>query len=82
VREAAVISFEDEDDLTKSKAFVVLRESFQPSAEIIAALNETVQPLGGYKLPAAYKFIAELPRTTLLKIDRRALRALDAAKKA
>ena len=56
--------------------------SFQPSAEIIIALNEVVQPLGRYKVPATYEFIAELPRTTLLKIDRRALRALDAAKRA
>ena len=33
-----------------------------------------VRPLGGYKVPERFAFIDELPRTTLLKIDRRALR--------
>jgi acyl-coenzyme A synthetase/AMP-(fatty) acid ligase len=33
-----------------------------------------MRPLGGYKVPKRYEFIDELPRTTLMKIDRRALR--------
>jgi acyl-CoA synthetase (AMP-forming)/AMP-acid ligase II len=33
-----------------------------------------VRSLGGYKVPERFAFIDELPRTTLLKIDRRALR--------
>jgi len=41
---------------------------------LIAELCAAVRPLGGYKVPARYEFIGELPRTTLMKIDRRALR--------
>jgi acyl-coenzyme A synthetase/AMP-(fatty) acid ligase len=37
-------------------------------------LCAAVRPLGGYKVPERYEFIEELPRTTLMKIDRRALR--------
>ena len=74
VREAAVVSFEDNDGLTKPRAFLVLREGFSQSPQLIEELNQAVAPLGGYKVPASYEFIAELPRTTLLKIDRKALR--------
>jgi benzoate-CoA ligase len=75
VHEAAVVSFTDGDGFTKPKAYVVLRQGFSGDDALIAELCAAVRPLGGYKVPEAYEFIAELPRTTLLKIDRRALRA-------
>lgn len=75
VREAAVVGFAAPDGLTRAKAFVVLRPGFAPSAGLFATLDDAVRPLGGYKVPAAYEVMAELPRTTLSKIDRRALRA-------
>jgi benzoate-CoA ligase len=75
VREAAVVSCTDRDGFTKPMAYMVLRQGFVPSDALIAELAAAVRPLGGYKVPARYEFIDELPRTTLLKIDRRALRA-------
>jgi benzoate-CoA ligase len=75
VREAAVVSCADAEGFTKPLAYVVLREGFSPGEALIAELCAAVRPLGGYKVPERYEFIDELPRTTLLKIDRRALRA-------
>ncbi len=74
VLETAVIGFEDEQGLTKPKAFVVLREGFSPSGQLIDELKAQVRPLGGYKVPAVIEILKELPRTTLMKIDRKALR--------
>jgi benzoate-CoA ligase len=75
VREAAVVSFTDRDGFTKPMAYVVLREGHAGGDALIAELANAVRPSGGYKVPERYEFIEELPRTTLLKIDRRALRA-------
>ena len=75
VREAAVVSCADPEGFTKPLAYVVLRQGFLPGEALIAELCAAVRPLGGYKVPERYEFIDELPRTTLLKIDRRALRA-------
>ena len=74
VREAAVVSFTDHDGFTKPIAYVVLRQGYAQSDALIAELGAAVRPLGGYKVPERYEFIGELPRTTLMKIDRRALR--------
>jgi benzoate-CoA ligase family protein len=75
VREAAVVSCADAEGFTKPLAYVVLRQGFSAGEALIAELCAAVRPLGGYKVPERYEFIDELPRTTLLKIDRRALRA-------
>jgi benzoate-CoA ligase len=74
VREAAVVSFEDKAGLTKPRAFVVLRDEFTESPQLIEELKAAVAPIGSYKIPESFRFVAELPRTTLLKIDRKALR--------
>jgi len=74
VREAAVVSFADAEGFTKPMAYVVLRDGFSQSDALVAELCAAVRPLGGYKVPERYAFIDALPRTTLLKIDRRALR--------
>ncbi len=74
VMESAVVGFDDSDGLTKAKAFVVLRASYTASDALIEELKAQVRPLGGYKIPAAFEFMPELPRTTLMKIDRKALR--------
>ena len=75
IREAAVVSFEDIDGLTKPRAYLVLREGFRQTATLIDELREAVRPIGSYKIPESFRFIDQLPRTTLLKIDRRSLRA-------
>ena len=74
VRESAVVGFTDAEGMTKPKAFVVLRDGFTPSDDLIDEMKAQVRPLGGYKVPAAIEVLAELPRTTLMKIDRKALR--------
>ena len=74
IREAAVVSFEDENGLTKPRAFLVLRDGFTQGPQLIDELKAAVAPLGSYKIPESFRFIDQLPRTTLLKIDRKALR--------
>jgi benzoate-CoA ligase family protein len=74
VREAAVVAYDDADGLTKPRAYVVLRDGFKESPALLDELRAAVTPLGSYKIPGSFKFIDQLPRTTLLKIDRRALR--------
>jgi benzoate-CoA ligase len=74
IREAAVVYFEGADGLTKPRAFLVLRENFEQSSALIEEFKQAVAPLGSYKIPASFRFIDQLPRTTLLKIDRKALR--------
>jgi benzoate-CoA ligase family protein len=74
IREAAVVSFADDKGLTKPRAFLVLREGFSESAKLIDDLKEAVAPLGSYKIPESFRFLDQLPRTTLLKIDRKVLR--------
>lgn len=74
IREAAVVSFEDANGLTKPRAFLVLRDGFSQSPQLIDELKGAVASLGSYKIPESFSFIDQLPRTTLLKIDRKALR--------
>jgi acyl-coenzyme A synthetase/AMP-(fatty) acid ligase len=81
VAEAAVISYEDTDGLTKPKAFVVLKAGTNATEELVGELRENVRPIGGYKVPEEIAFVESLPRTTLLKIDRRTLRAQEAARR-
>jgi benzoate-CoA ligase len=81
VAEAAVISYEDTDGLTKPKAFVVLKAGTDATQELVGELRENVRPIGGYKVPEEIAFVESLPRTTLLKIDRRTLRAQEAARR-
>ena len=79
VMEAAVISFEDLDGLTVPKAYVVLRPGHEPSDALTEELKSSVQKIGGYKVPREIVYTDNLPRTTLLKIDRRALRLREAS---
>ncbi len=74
--EAAVVSYEDSDGLTQAKAFVVLNPGIELSDELVGALKDGVRKIGGYKVPAEIDFVASLPRTTLMKIDRRTLREM------
>lgn len=79
VLEAAVVSVEDADGLTKPKAFVVLKPGNDGNAALADALKAGVRRIGGYKVPDEIAFVDALPRTTLMKIDRRALREAERA---
>jgi benzoate-CoA ligase family protein len=74
VREAAVVAFEDTDGLTKPRAFLVLRDGFTLTEALKDELKAAVAPIGSYKIPGDFMALDQLPRTTLMKIDRRALR--------
>jgi benzoate-CoA ligase len=76
VLEAAVIGKEDEDGLTKTKAFVVLKAGETVSeAELKGFVKERLAP---YKYPRFIEFVADLPKTATGKIQRFKLRALEA----
>jgi benzoate-CoA ligase len=80
VLEAAVIGTPDENGLTRSKAFVVLKAGRAPSPELEAELKAFVKgELAPYKYPRLIEFIAELPKTATGKIQRFRLRELEAA---
>jgi len=81
VMEAAVVSFEDSDGLTQAKAFVVLNPGVEITEDLVGALKDGVRKIGGYKVPAEIDFVAALPRTTLMKIDRRTLREMEAERR-
>lgn len=82
VLEAAVIGVEGDDGLTKVKAFVVLQSQGKADDALIGDLNARVRSeAGGYKVPDQIVFVSELPRTTLQKIDRRALRDRETAQR-
>ena len=82
VLEAAVIGTPDENGLTRSKAFVVLKQGQAPSPELEAELKAFVKgELAPHKYPRVIEFIAELPKTATGKIQRFKLRELEAARR-
>ena len=77
VLESAVIGVADEQGLTKTKAFVVLKAGQQATeVELKAFVKERLAP---YKYPRQIVFVAELPKTATGKIQRFKLRDLEAA---
>jgi benzoate-CoA ligase len=81
VLEAALIGVPDENGLTRSKAFVVLKDARAGSPELEAELKAFVKgELAPYKYPRAIQFISELPKTATGKIQRFRLREMEAAR--
>jgi benzoate-CoA ligase len=72
VLEAAVIGKEDEEGLTKAKAFVVLKQGAQASEQDLKAFVKS--RLAPYKYPRYIEFVADLPKTATGKIQRFRLR--------
>ena len=78
VLEAAVIGKDDADGLTKTKAFVVLKDGASAdAAELQAFVKDRLAP---YKYPRFIEFVAELPKTATGKIQRFKLRELEAGR--
>lgn len=76
VLEAAVIGTEDAEGLTKTKAFVVLKDGQQvDEGQLKAFVKERLAP---YKYPRQIEFLAELPKTATGKIQRFRLREREA----
>ncbi len=77
VLEAAVIGVPDADGLTKTKAFVVVKQGAHVTD---AELKEHVKSkLAPYKYPRIIEFIDQLPKTATGKIQRFKLREREAA---
>ena len=78
VLEAAVIGVADDEGLTKTKAYVVLKPGQGvDEAELKAFVKDR---LAAYKYPRLIEFIAELPKTATGKIQRFRLREKEAGK--
>jgi benzoate-CoA ligase len=68
-----VVGQEDEQQLVKPKAYVVLKQGMQATEdELKAYVKEKLAP---YKYPRWIEFAAELPKTATGKIQRFKLRA-------
>ena len=79
VLEAAVVGVPDAEGLTRTKAFVVLKDGAQASgAELQDFVKERLAP---YKYPRQIEFLPELPKTATGKIQRFKLREREAAVK-
>ena len=81
VLEAALIGVPDENGLTRSKAFVVLKPGQSPSEALETELKAFVKgKLAPHKYPRVIEFITELPKTATGKIQRFKLREREASK--
>ena len=78
VLEAAVIGVPDAEGLTRTKAFVVLKDgAWATDAELKAFVKDKLAP---YKYPRLIVFVDELPKTATGKIQRFKLREMEAAR--
>ena len=77
VLEAAVIGVLDAEGLTKTKAFVVLKNGAKATQDDLKAFVK--DRLAPYKYPRQIEFVAELPKTATGKIQRFKLREREAA---
>lgn len=77
VIECAVVGHESEG-LVKPKAFVVLREGFSPSEQLVEEIKQFVKSrIAVYKYPRWVEFVSSLPKNDRGKIDRRKLKAAE-----
>ena len=75
VLEAAVIGTQDAEGLTKTKAFVVLKDGAAATeSDLKAFVKDRLAP---YKYPRLIEFVDELPKTATGKIQRFRLRELE-----
>lgn len=75
VLECAVVGAQDTDELVKPKAYVVLKEGYEPTEAMAEELKEYVkETIAPYKYPRWIEFTPELPKTATGKIQRFKLR--------
>ncbi|MEW6731698.1 MAG: benzoate-CoA ligase family protein [Acidobacteriota bacterium] len=78
VAECAVIGIMDEQNLIKSKAFIVVRAGVEADNRLVTELQEFVKrTIAPYKYPRIVEFVASLPKNDRGKIDRKLLKAGD-----
>jgi benzoate-CoA ligase len=72
-----VVGAKDKDELTKPRAFVLLKQGNQPSDALAEELKQFVKTrIAPYKYPRWIEFVDELPKTATGKIQRFKLREL------
>ncbi len=75
VKESAVVASPDEIRGEVVKAFIVLRNGFNPSEELIKEIQDFVKKeTAPYKYPRKVEFVTELPKTISGKIKRKELK--------
>lgn len=75
VAECGVVGIPDDERGQIVKAYVVLRQGFDPSAELVKELQDYVKgEIAPYKYPRAVEFVETLPRTETGKLQRFRLR--------
>lgn len=78
VLECGVVGKKDDNDLIKPKAFVVLKNGYQPSPELAKEIKDFVkEQIAHYKYPRWVQFVSDLPKTATGKIQRFKLRDLE-----
>jgi benzoate-CoA ligase len=75
VLEAAVVGTADTDDLIKPKAYIILKQGYEPTQALADELKIFVKDrLAPFKYPRWIEFVPELPKTATGKIQRFKLR--------
>ncbi len=79
IKEAAIVGREDEDELVKPAAYIVLNNGTQGSTDLARQLQDHVAArLASYKRPRWVEFVPELPKTATGKVQRFKLRQAQA----
>jgi benzoate-CoA ligase family protein len=77
VLESAVVGAKDAAGLVKTKAFVVLKEGYAGTPDLVKDLQECVKAhIAPHKYPRMIEFVPDLPKTVTGKIQRYKLRQL------
>ncbi|MGB0383945.1 MAG: benzoate-CoA ligase family protein [Ardenticatenaceae bacterium] len=77
VFESAVVPYRAQNNLIRSKAFIMLKEGYAPSEELAQELQTFVKSkIAPYKYPRFIEFVLDLPRTATGKIQRFKLRQI------
>ena len=80
ILECAIVPYTDEAQLTRPKAFVVLRDHLPANPELVTELQAHVKAaIAPYKYPRVVEFVRELPKTATGKIQRFKLRDVGAS---
>jgi len=75
IMECAVVGHDDGDGLVKPKAFVVLREGYEPNDALAERIKQFVKSrIAVYKYPRWIQFSDSLPKNDRGKIDRKLLK--------